>query len=158
MSLTLVFFLCTMLSYSLPLHSFCRMTVVCRFPWYLEVPTRSPNFGLPSRDGLSSHVFEEGGRCVSWECSLMHPRLHTVLLVRLLGLLPSSASPVARRGAAVRVGSRQSVVRSRHVAVVGGSRRRAVVASSNSYVVISDSRLTVPVSRHHCASSSSLLL
>jgi len=50
--------------------------------------------------------------CVSWECSLMHPRLHTVLSVRLLGLLPSSASPVARRGAAVRVG-RESTCSSR---------------------------------------------
>ena len=101
LSLSLVFFLCTMLSYSLPMHSFLSHdTVVCKFPWYLEVPTRSPNFGLPSRGTLRSYIFEEGGRCVSCECSLMHSRLHTVPLVRLPGLLPSrrSVSASAARG------------------------------------------------------------
>ena len=65
-----------MLSYSLPMHSFLlHDTVVCKFPWYFKVPTRLPNFGLPSRGVVSSHVFEEGGRCVSCECSLMHSRV-----------------------------------------------------------------------------------
>jgi len=69
--LDLSFLSLQMLSYSLPMHSFLSHdTVVCRFPGYLEVPTRSPNFGLPSRDGFNSHVFEEGGRCVSCGCSL----------------------------------------------------------------------------------------
>ena len=59
--------------------------------------------------------------CVSWECSLMHPRLHTVLLVRLPGLLPSRR----RVSASAARGSRQSVVGSRHVAVIRTRRRLA---------------------------------
>ena len=43
--------------------------------------------------------------CVSRECSLMHPRLHTVLLVRLPGLLPSRRRVSA---SLARVGSWQS--------------------------------------------------